>query len=589
MREWSIMDALKSLDEIEAEEQAEALKAKEKFLTESKKKKKEEDSVAFMGDPDVATAAFNKATDVGASSPTTGLGEGVSAEEKSPEDKPLEESVEDLEKQIEWCEKVLSNPYGSDAADAKANYGDNWRKEVKADLVDFKKKLRDRVRNSGKGAVEESKEPLENKPLKEDKITLEETEGSAQTQKLLSEIHQCRRNIHQIKKDFKEGKLSATESQKQLSEARQCIENNKQLLNQRLSESLALTEDLLTEGAESFYMMWSSGGEGHEEGRDIILKGSLQEVLEKAKGKSTDDSVNHLMVFQLHEGNLGDVVFDYTKPLLEATSFNVKDPEEMQQAAEFKKENEDAEDDTLVIVDPEKTPDDEISDEDYLGQYALRCTVCGTVSPFEKGIAEASLDEETSLYGKDELTCPHCGKSEGFTLVGEISTPEDVDEEKPEEEKSEEKEESEEKEDDKKLEPAEGEETVDLTDLDEIAEDTFDGLMQEHLTSLYDNVTSYHTTDISQPSRDKVLIEGVVTYNSGKENKVTFDLYEQVDGKIAVFNLANEDLFGKDAFFRVNARVEGNKLICENFSYKYDRVFDGEEYTILSEDAAPRN
>lgn len=59
------------------------------------------------------------------------------------ESKEVNESKEDIQAQINWCESALNNPNGRAAMDAKANYGSNWKKYVKADLEKFKKMLAD--------------------------------------------------------------------------------------------------------------------------------------------------------------------------------------------------------------------------------------------------------------------------------------------------------------------------------------------------------------------------------------------------------------------------------------------------------------
>ena len=57
------------------------------------------------------------------------------------ESKKVNESKEEIQAQINWCESALNNPNGRAAMDAKANYGSNWKKYVKADLEKFKKML----------------------------------------------------------------------------------------------------------------------------------------------------------------------------------------------------------------------------------------------------------------------------------------------------------------------------------------------------------------------------------------------------------------------------------------------------------------
>ncbi len=74
------------------------------------------------------------------------------------ESKEVNESKEEIQAQINWCESALNNPNGRAAMDAKANYGSNWKKYVKADLEKFKKMLADSEKKDE--SLEENKKKL---------------------------------------------------------------------------------------------------------------------------------------------------------------------------------------------------------------------------------------------------------------------------------------------------------------------------------------------------------------------------------------------------------------------------------------------
>lgn len=97
MDKFFIQAAFKSLDEIDSEEN----KPIKKALLESRKREKLK---RCAGNPELNARAFNHATDVGASSPSTGLGEDYNSEGAAIE-KESEESIEGYRRRLEYaCE-----------------------------------------------------------------------------------------------------------------------------------------------------------------------------------------------------------------------------------------------------------------------------------------------------------------------------------------------------------------------------------------------------------------------------------------------------------------------------------------------------
>ena len=91
----------------------------------------------------------------------------------------------------------------------------------------------------------------------------------------------------------------------------------------------------------------------------------------------------------------------------------------------------------------------------------------------------------------------------------------------PVEEPEEEEEESEE-EVDIEEEPDENGEGADVdVDVDEFSEDEFDELGESYLKKVYENVNSFRTSGVKMIN-NKLIIEGVIGFNSGKQKKTSF-------------------------------------------------------------------
>lgn len=136
---------------------------------------------------------------------------------------------------------------------------------------------------------------------------------------------------------------------------------------------------------------------------------------------------------------------------------------------------------------------------------------------------------------------------------------EDIVEEEPTEESPKEVEESEEDE-------------VDF-EIDEIDESSLDELGESYFKRVYDNVDSFQTlSGTSDGSR--ILVEGLITFNSGKQAKTKF-LFESdsvgENGQLKFIGM-NEQLSRRKNAFTLKGKMEGNKLIAESFTYKYQAL-----------------
>ena len=77
--------------------------------------------------------------------------------------------------------------------------------------------------------------------------------------------------------------------------------------------------------------------------------------------------------------------------------------------------DDDFEEDTVDIIDPDASTDEELSDS-YIGKIIVDCNVCH--SHIFKNRDELDIDESGLVNGED--MCPYCGEQEGFVIIGHI-------------------------------------------------------------------------------------------------------------------------------------------------------------------------
>ena len=141
----------------------------------------------------------------------------------------------------------------------------------------------------------------------------------------------------------------------------------------------------------------------------------------------------------------------------------------------------------------------------------------------------------------------------------------DEDEESAEEDESDE----EDKSDDEESEEAEIEDQeFNEDDIDELDEASLNAHVNGYLTEVYSNVKSYETTNCEFKD-GKLIVEGKISFNSGKEKLTMFEfLPAYCEGKL-FFEGYNKD-FSKDKAFTLNCSInEAKTLITESFGYKY--------------------
>ena len=107
--------------------------------------------------------------------------------------------------------------------------------------------------------------------------------------------------------------------------------------------------------------------------------------------------------------------------------------------------------------------------------------------------------------------------------------------------------------------------------IDEFDEDTFDELGESFLKNTYENVESYKTESIREQDGNKLVVEGLITFSSGKVKKTSF-IFEAKDitksGKVRFIGENCQLSRGKKSF-TVAGKVQEGKFISESLNYNY--------------------
>lgn len=105
--------------------------------------------------------------------------------------------------------------------------------------------------------------------------------------------------------------------------------------------------------------------------------------------------------------------------------------------------------------------------------------------------------------------------------------------------------------------------------VEEIDEETLDKLTENYLTEVYSNVKSFKTTDCSL-TENKLVVEGKITFNSGKtkNTKFIYEVAKTADNKVVLEGL-NAD-FATEKAFILNCNLNtANRLVVESLNYRY--------------------
>lgn len=107
-------------------------------------------------------------------------------------------------------------------------------------------------------------------------------------------------------------------------------------------------------------------------------------------------------------------------------------------------------------------------------------------------------------------------------------------------------------------------------DVDDFSEDEFNELGESYLKSIYSNVSSYRTTAV-ESTGNKLKLEGMITFASGKQKKTNF-VFESKDitkrGKARFIGENAQICKGKKAF-TMTGTLKNNKFISESLNYNY--------------------
>lgn len=276
------------------------------------------------------------------------------------------------------------------------------------------------------------------------------------------------------------------------------------------------------------------------------------------------------------------------------------------------------------VIDPEADTEDELQDT-YIGKVILHCPVCNSM--IYKDLEDIVKDDVEELVNIGE-ECPYCYTSEGFKVIGIVSPFEETSEEEEQEDETEDTAEEQvdeelteefekvevatenqkvtlDADDDGKLtieaEPVEDEEEDEEEEVlapvpDEVADDieatannsesedeeveydvedfdsdSFDELGESYLKSVYENVRSYKTTDVSSKG-NTLVVEGLIKFNSGKTKPTKFVFEANTatkNNKLRFIGENKQITRGRKAFTITGKLNENKSFITERFNYNY--------------------
>ena len=107
-------------------------------------------------------------------------------------------------------------------------------------------------------------------------------------------------------------------------------------------------------------------------------------------------------------------------------------------------------------------------------------------------------------------------------------------------------------------------------DFDEFEEKDFDSLGEGFLKKVYENVKSFKTTE-GRLSGNQLMLEGLITFKSGKQAKTNFvfEAYKATKtGKLKFLGENKQFAKGKKSF-TLSGKADGKKLVCESLNYNY--------------------
>lgn len=108
---------------------------------------------------------------------------------------------------------------------------------------------------------------------------------------------------------------------------------------------------------------------------------------------------------------------------------------------------------------------------------------------------------------------------------------------------------------------------VDMEDFDE---ESFDELGEKYMKKVYENVSSYKTKSVKS-DKESIIIEGIITFNSGSKKPTTFKFTPKDVAKNGKCRFIGENANisrGKKAFV-ISGKVAEGKFLAESMTYNY--------------------
>ena len=105
--------------------------------------------------------------------------------------------------------------------------------------------------------------------------------------------------------------------------------------------------------------------------------------------------------------------------------------------------------------------------------------------------------------------------------------------------------------------------------IEDFDDEAFNKLTENYLTNVYSNVKSFKTTQCDLKD-GKLVVEGIITFNSGKTKPTTFEYEAKINAdKQVILEGLNADFASEKAFI-LSCKVDtNNRLVVESLSYKY--------------------
>lgn len=123
----------------------------------------------------------------------------------------------------------------------------------------------------------------------------------------------------------------------------------------------------------------------------------------------------------------------------------------------------------------------------------------------------------------------------------------------------------------KPKEPVEDSEPEEIEyDVDDFDEDSFDKLSEGYLKKVYENVKSFKTTKVTR-NGDKLKLEGLIKFNSGKNKKTSFIFEAKTADKKGNAKFLGENLQisrGKKSF-TLKGNFSNKRFVSESLTYNY--------------------